>query len=309
MGVTFSNVRSGAGDSTSSQTYSHQRKTTASLEVQALTNEDQAEVLAFLSQRPIHTVCMAGYILDHGIVSPLNRGTFYGCRSKDGALQGVALIGHATLLEAQSDEALKAFAKLKHQYESSHLIRGEHSMIERFWREYAELGNERRLACRELLLEQVTIPTIDGPAPDLRPATPDNLETVMNINADLLQAECGINPLSRDLEGFRKRLLTRIEQGRIWVWSSDDRLLFKVDVFAETPAMTYVEGVYVHPMGRGQGHGVRCMVQLSRLLRTRTQSICLLVNERKKRLEKFYNKAGYRARAWYDTIYLHRDVN
>jgi predicted GNAT family acetyltransferase len=65
----------------------------------------------------------------------------------------------------------------------------------------------------------------------------------------------------------------------------------------------------VHPVGRGQGHGVRCMSQLSRLLSPHTQSICLLINERKKYLERFYNKAGYEARAWYDNIYLHRAAN
>jgi predicted GNAT family acetyltransferase len=222
-------------------------------------------------------------------------------------LHGVALIGHATLLEAHSDEALKAFAALKHQYESSHLIRGEHAMIERFWREYAELGNERRLACRELLMEHAQMPMVDGPVPNLQPATAKDLETVMNINADLLQAECGINPINKDLEGFRKRLLTRIEQGRIWTWKRENRLIFKADVFAETPAMAYVEGVYVHPMGRGQGHGVRCMTQLSRLLLKRSHSICLLINERKRRLQNFYSKSGYQPRGWYDTIYLHRE--
>lgn len=309
MGVIFSNVRSNIAGSSSPKTYSYQPRTTGPLEVQKLANEDQAEVLAFLSRRPIHTVCMAGYILDHGVVSPLNRGTFYGCRAKDGSLQGVALIGHASLLETQSDDALRAFAGLKHEYKSSHLIRGEHSMIDRFWREYAGLENERRLASRELLLEHVTTPMIDGPIPDLQPATPTDLETVMNINADLLQAECGINPIDRDLEGFRKRLLSRIEQGRIWTWSREKRLLFKADVFAETPAMAYLEGVYVHPIGRGQGNGVRCMAQLSRLLLTRSRSICLLINERNKSLENFYNKAGYQARGWYDTIYLHRKAN
>jgi hypothetical protein len=309
MGVTFSNVRDNAAGSASPQIHSHQRRTAASFEVHALANEHQAEVLAFLARRPIHTVCMAGYILDHGIVSPLNRGTFYGCRSKGGSLQGVALIGHATLLEAQSDEALRAFAGLKHKYETSHLVRGEHSMIERFWREYAEFGNERRLACRELLLEHVNIPETYGPIPNLQPATPGDLETVMNINADLLQAECGINPISKDLEGFRKRLLSRIEQGRIWTWCRDNRLVFKADVFAETPAMAYLEGVYVNPLDRGQGHGVRCMSQLTRLLLKRSQSICLLINERRRRLENFYKKSGYHARGWYDTIYLHRQAN
>lgn len=308
MGVTFSNFSGNPASSTCRYAYSQQQRTGEALAVQKLANDDQPEVLSFLSRRPIHTVCMAGYILDHGVVSSLNRGTFYGCRGEDGSLQGVALIGHATLLEVQSDEALKAFATLKDEYAAARFFRGEELMIGRFWREYA--GRElERLASRELLFEHVTGPIIDGPVPDLQPATPADLETVMNINADLLQAECGVNPIDQDLEGFRTRILRRIEQGRIWTWTRKKQLLFKADVFAQTPEMTYLEGVYVHPSCRRQGNGVRCMAQLSRLLLQRSQSICLLINERNSGLENFYHKAGYRFRGRYHTIYLQRKAS
>ena len=307
MGMTLLNVDAKVADQPAQYVNGRSRTTMESLEVQALANEDQAEVLAFLSRRPIHTVCMAGYIRDHGIVSPLNRGTFYGCRTQSGLLHGVALIGHATLLETQSDEALKAFAKLKHHYATSHLIRGEHSMIERFWRHYAELGHELRLACRELLFEQKRVAEIEGEVPDLRLATPSDLEQVMKINAELIQSECGIDPLKKDFPGFRKRILLRIQQGRIWTWRRDNQLIFKADVFAETPEMMYVEGVYVERLLRGKGNGLRCMAQLGRILLARSQSICLLINERNRRLKSFYTKAGYRFRGCYDTIYLHRE--
>ncbi len=71
-----------------------------------LTNADRAEVLEFLSQRPMHNVILIGMVMDNGLVSPLNRGTFYGCRNRDGELEGVALIGHATLMETRSRCAL-----------------------------------------------------------------------------------------------------------------------------------------------------------------------------------------------------------
>src|SRR4030095_10031966 len=86
-----------------------------------LRNENQHEVLSFLFTRPVHTVCMVSYIRDNGIESPLNRGTFYGYRNEDGRLEGLALIGHATLVETQNDEALKAFAEINRQYPDSHL--------------------------------------------------------------------------------------------------------------------------------------------------------------------------------------------
>ncbi len=96
-----------------SQRASSYQKAVNGMNVEALSEDNKDEILDFLSQRPIHTVCMAGYIRDHGVVSDLNRGTFYGCRDEEGSLEGVALIGHAILLETQSEEALKAFAQLR----------------------------------------------------------------------------------------------------------------------------------------------------------------------------------------------------
>ena len=80
------------------------------VQVDRLTNNDTAEVLEFLGQRPIHTVAMMSLIHDNGLVSPFNRGTFYGCRDANGQLEGVVLVGHATLMETVSDRALAALA-------------------------------------------------------------------------------------------------------------------------------------------------------------------------------------------------------
>src|SRR6266550_3826046 len=85
---------------------------TRSLIIRPLGLAHGAEVLAFLAQRPIHTVIMAGFIRDNGLLSPLNRGTFYACRNAAGHLEGVALIGHVTIVETESDEALELFAQL-----------------------------------------------------------------------------------------------------------------------------------------------------------------------------------------------------
>ena len=63
---------------------------------------DTQEVLDFLSIRPVHTVVMTSFINDNGIASELNRGKFYGYRNADGEIEGVALIGHSTLVEARS---------------------------------------------------------------------------------------------------------------------------------------------------------------------------------------------------------------
>lgn len=274
------------------------------LRAEALLSADKREVLTFLRRRPIHTVCMSSYIQDHGIISPLNRGVFYGCRNHQGELEGVALLGHATLLESESDAALKAFAQLKHQCAGAHVVRGQHEMISRFWKHWEAAGPGPRRACRESLFEQRQPQPMGEPVPQLRPATVDDLELITAVNAEMIFAECGIDPLVKYPEGFRQRIIRRIEQRRVWVWVEDGQLRFKADVFAETAEMIYLEGVNVNSQMRGQGHGLRCMSQLGRILLQRSKAICLLVNEKKQELRRFYQKAGYEFRDTYDTIYL-----
>lgn len=276
----------------------------AALKVAALTNMDQDEVLAFLSRRPIHTVCMASYIRDNGVVSSLNRGLFYGCRDAKGELKGVALIGHATLFETQCEAALEAFARLNHRYTASHLVRGEEEKIIRFWNYYEKLGNSPRLACRELLFAQTRPLSPIGELPRLRLAKAADLKTITEINAGMLRSECGIDPLKKDPDGFQDRIARRIEKQRVYVWESERRLVFKADIFAETHEMIYLEGINIHPLERGKGHGLRCMAQLGTLLLKRAKAICLLVNEQKQALTDFYLKAGFEPRGRYGTIYL-----
>src|SRR5215218_9939332 len=114
----------------------------------------ESEVLDFLSGRPAQAVVMRGLIRDNGFESPFNRGTFYACRDREGCLEGVALVGHATFVEARTDGALRAFAGLAQGQRGAHMILGEQEMIRGFWGHYATAGQPPRLFCRELLFEQ-----------------------------------------------------------------------------------------------------------------------------------------------------------
>src|SRR6266852_8574962 len=103
---------------------------------------DEPEVFEFLSARTIHTVFMASLIRDNGLVSPLNRGSFYSSRDRYGCLDGVALLGHATVLEARSENSLASFARLARNCLNAHLIRGEQETINSFWKHYANSGQK-----------------------------------------------------------------------------------------------------------------------------------------------------------------------
>ncbi len=271
---------------------------------QPLHAADEPEVLEFLSARPIHTVFMASLIRDNGIVSDFNRGSFFGCRSENGRLEGVALLGHATLIETESDLCIKAFAEVAKRHSLSHLIRGEQDKIEAFWNFYTEGKFRPPLLCSELLLQLRAIPDETASVPGLRQATIADLETIVHVNASMACDESGINPLARDPQGFRERAARRIGKGRVWVWIENQRLIYKTDVVAETPQAVYLEGVYVHPDQRMQGHGLRCISQLATSLLQRSETICLTVNEKSAGSQQFYKRAGYEFVCRYDSIYL-----
>jgi uncharacterized protein len=277
---------------------------TTNLAVTTLTAQDQEEALRFLAQRPIHTVAMVGFINDNGIDSPLNRGAFYGCRNENGELEGVALIGHATLMETRTTRAVQAFATISQTLSGVHMIMGEQQQVEEFWECYAKRGQEFRLACRELLFELRWPAEVRGEVPSLRRATMDDLNLIMPVQAEMARDESGVNPLQNDPEGFERRCRRRIELGRTWVLVKQGQLVFKAEVVSDTPELAYLEGIWVNPSYRGMNYGVRCLSDVCyRLLRNKT-SVCLLVNVENDAGRSLYKRAGFRLQSTYDTIFL-----
>jgi predicted GNAT family acetyltransferase len=275
--------------------------------IESLENQHEVEVLDFLTSHPLRTFVMSGWIRDNGIVSPLNRGTFYGCRNAGGELEGVALIGHVTLFETNSEAALEAFARLTQTCPSAHTVLGAQDAVNRFLSYYIRGGSPPRLVCRELLFEQRTNERLNDGVIYLRRATLDELKLTAPVHAQMVLEEIGTDPLKTDPAGFRDRCARRIHQGRVWVCVEDNRLTFKADIVSDLPEINYIEGVYVSPEKRGQGYGARCMRQLTNTLLTGTKSVCVLARERNVTAHACYRKAGYNLRDYYETVYLLRN--
>ena len=274
-----------------------------------LSDAEKAEALSFLKERSLHTFVMSGYIRDNGLESEFNRGVFYGHRDAAGALQGVALIGHAIYLEIRSNTALREFARTAQLSPQTHMIMGESEIVERFWSYYAAAGQPERRLGREVLFELNERPKNYAPVPGLRPADLNDFSLIVPIHAALAFEESGVNPLAKDPRGFRERCRRRIEQGRIWVLVEHGELLFKADIVSDTPEVIYLEGLYVRPNERRKGYGSRCLAQMALELLSGTKSITALVNEEKLDAQTFLRKIGFEPRALYDTIFLREDRN
>jgi predicted GNAT family acetyltransferase len=271
---------------------------------QLLVPGQEEETLKFLAARPVHNVILSSLIADNGFERKLNRGDFYACRDASGALSGVALIGHHIIFAGRCAESIGAFARQARAHGQSHVIVGARAAVRQFWSSYALAGESPPRVQRELLLEQTWPVEVREHVAGLRLATLADLTHVAAVHAQLAYAESRVNPLETDGAGFLARLARRTEQGRVWVWIEDGRLIFKADIISDTPDVIYLEGIYINPAERRKGYGLRCLSQLSRELLRRAKSVCLLVNEENREAQSFYRRAGYKLHSHFETIYL-----
>jgi len=270
-----------------------------------LTETDKSEALQFLKIRPVHTVAMASFIQDNGLENPDNRGVFYGCRNAAGKLEGVALIGHTTLVEARSDESLKAFALIARQSATPiHLMMSDGKTIETFWKHYTGDNRPARKICTELLFELNFPFMVQDCEWNVRFADASELEQIAVAHDEVAFIESGSSPLLKDRAGFLKRCAKRIEQKRTFVVFENGKLIFKADIVAETSDVIYLEGIYVAPEFRGRGIGSSCLSNLGRQLLSRVDNVCLLSNTEFKSARRSFVRAGFKNTDSCQTIFV-----
>lgn len=273
-------------------------------QAEPLSDAHRDEALAFLGERPLHTVIMAGLMRQYGPLVPWPQGRFYAYRDARGRLKGVALVGRATMFEARTRSALSAFAEQARLCPSVRMILGEAGDLKSFWGHYAAGEQAPRLLCHEFLYEfSRPFSGVEGVA-GLRQATLEDLEQIVKAHAHMFFEESGVDPLAEDAEGFRRRCALRVGEGKVWTLIENGELIFKADVITETPEAAYIEGVWVNPAHRLKGYGRRCWAALSRALLNRAPAFCGFVNAENAVARHFYKRVGGVLFGDYDKVYL-----
>ncbi len=273
-----------------------------------LAAEDEAEVLAFLTERPLHTFGMAGFIRTNGLVSPANPGIFYACRDRKCRLAGVALIGHFVLFEtprsSSAENAIRAFALLAENCSDIGMVLGEEENVVRFWNHYT--GNRRTFNTHRYILFVKHRGPAEAyePVHNLRRATLDDLDLVVAAHSQSLFEDRGVDPLETNLAAFVQRCAERIRQGRTWIWTEGQDLIAKAEVTTDTREVVYLEAIWVNREVRRNGYGSRFVSQLSNTLLNHTASVCLLVKEENIKARGLYRKIGYKPISYYRAIFI-----
>jgi len=271
-----------------------------------LSRDDREKALAFLCERPLHTFGMTGLIRDNGWVSPLNRGRFYVYQDSSGTIEGVALIGHNTLMEVRSDLAIEAFARLAQSCPHIYLVLAEEAVMRKFWHHYHASEPVEFEEKRYSLLKQSWPTEAREPISGLRKAAFEDLDLVIKAHVKSGIEETGVNGLEQDPQGFPQRCALRIERGHTWVWINNGKLIFKVEVLTDTPELIYLESMWIAPEERNKGYGLRCIAQLGREFLKRSAAICLLVQEQNIAAQLIYEQAGYKNIGYYRAVFMDR---
>jgi ribosomal protein S18 acetylase RimI-like enzyme len=127
---------------------------------------------------------------------------------------------------------------------------------------------------------------------ELRAARRGDLELLLPACAATHEGELGLDPLAADAEGFRRRTLQQIEEGRSWIWTSEGTILFKAEASAWTPHAVQLQQVWVDPEARGRGYGRRGLSDLIRLLLERVPRVCLFVRADNPAAIRLYETIG-----------------
>lgn len=256
----------------------------------ALVEPSTAQVLAFCALDPVERVFLED-------VARRGLGRFVADARDDGSLRALCHVGANTV---PSGEGCGVFAEPAARGRSRMII-GEAGAVSDLW------DAARRLlpAPREDRPHQ-PVYAIDEPPPPgdtgLRPATPDDVETLLPACAAAHQLELGIDPLARDPEGFRWRTVAQIEEGRSWVWLEDGVVLFKAEASAWTPSAVQVQQVWVDPAVRGRGYGARGLRDLCRLLLDQVPTVTLFVRSENAPAIALYDAVGMERRLEYRSV-------
>jgi uncharacterized protein len=142
----------------------------------------------------------------------------------------------------------------------------------------------------------------EGEETGLRAATWDDIDLLVPACAATHFEELGVDPLKRDPEGFRRRTVAQIEEGRSWLWAQDGAILFKAEASAWTPSAVQLQQVWVDPSARQQGHAKAGLAHLCRILLESTPSVCLFVRPENEPAIRLYDTIGMRRVGAYRSV-------
>ena len=238
------------------------------------------QILRFCAEDPVERVFLED-------VARRGLGRFTAVEDDDGRLTALC---HAGANVVPSGRGCAAFVEAAADAGARMLI-GEESAVGELWdavRGRLPAPRDDRPGQPVYVLSEASEPGETG----LRPARVSDLDVLVPACAAAHREEIGVDPLSRDPDGFRWRTRQQIEEGRSWLWLVGGVIRFKAEASAWTPSAVQLQQVWVDPEARRHGYGKRGLADLCRLLLAQVPTVCLFVRPENTPALRLYDSVG-----------------
>ena len=280
---------------------------TATSPIGVLSHDETLEVLAYLARDPIESVFLRGLILRAGLDLGRRHGCFVAYRGDDGELGGVMLVSSLVVPFASAPEAPAALAgTLKNSpYRMRNLV-GRRSTVEALW---AAMGFWRpkprlvRTSQPVYVVDRMSLHRAPA-APDLRVASLEDLDLLVQAGAAMMLEEVEEDPLRSRPGQYRSFVRDRILRGEEYVWIDEQGLCFKCNVSSRTPDAAQIEGVYTPRPRRQMGYAKRGLSEVCRRLLADVPALTLYVNDFNLPAVRLYEGIGFRCAGEYQSMFF-----
>jgi len=296
--------------------------TSSSRQPTLLRAEHRHAITAFL-ERDVPLNLFALSWLENFGVAPRRSNLFHyrGFINRAGDIEALALTitERLILLDATDPERARDLARFyaSQKYTFQHIVSAER-LVDPFWDEYVASSRDRSgedtVSARLISPQQMYVLTRERwqqlgltlPAVGLRPARIEELDAVFLASAMMHREETKEDPLRTNPDTFRSHVRHRIESGRSYVWFDDHRrLVFKVDISAQSRYGVQLSGVYTVPSERGKGVATRAMARICQILLDRGwPRVTLYVNTTNAPAKKVYERVGFTYHDEYKTVFV-----
>ncbi|MCQ4119341.1 GNAT family N-acetyltransferase [Rhodococcus tibetensis] len=268
-----------------------------------LSSRDAAHVLRVLDADPVAACMVAARVEECGIDPRMIHGELW---SRGGPLESlcfsganfVPLRGSADDMRAFADRACRTPRMCSSLVGRAELTLPLWEMLEMDW------GPAREVRPDQPLLALASKPHC-RPDPLVRQVRMHELEQYLPAAVAMFIEEVGVDPRANDGgRGYRRRVANLIAAGRAWARFEDDQVIFKAEVGSVSSRVGQIQGVWVHPMYRGQGFGAAGTATVAEAVIADGRIASLYVNSFNTVARSAYARIGFSQVATFATILL-----
>ncbi|NRQ37962.1 GNAT family N-acetyltransferase [Nonomuraea sp. NN258] len=260
-----------------------------------LDDSDRDEVVALLDTDPVANVFVSSRVRTVGLNPARLGGQMWGFGPRGGLLS-LCYAGANMVPVNAGPEAVHAFAdRARKQGRRCSSIVGPVDAVSLLWERLEPYwGQARAIRWAQPVMATSRKPPVPAD-PLVRRVRPEEFEILLPACVSMFTEEVGVSPNLGDGGAlYRTRVAELIRIGRSYARIDHGRVVFKAEVGAVTPHACQIQGVWVDPALRGQGHAVAGMAAVvEAAMACFAPVVSLYVNDFNHAARAVYRKVGF----------------